>query len=376
MADTGNLKGFESPIDKLTPTNLGAESFEMEGRHVAAVYHQAGESFGGALKSIGEQIEQQDTVMQTADLMKNMSDLEIQKQQAFLNAKKTMDLNDPDAVSKFMGGFDEQLDAIKSKTYTPRAYDAMTRMTSDFNARTTNEFRGYQSNAQANEAIANFENAGNNYATILGQDPSQAKNVKDQIQLGAQNLEVEHRATLTLPVIQHALDAGAEVMTGKVEGAKIYDPKKVQDTIDYINDPRKNGYVADPKDPNSVGMSHAKYVEVMNRLNNAHRTGESQTIAGITLNSDAGMLAISRGGQEPPELNGMIDKLQAIAASGGSRAGEAEAEANKLIQQKLDAHAEYDVRQTTSQLPADKMTAYGNSLSEAVKKSQCISLRP
>ena len=360
MAETGNIKTFESPIDRLTPTNIGAEAEEMAGRHIAATYHQAGESIGSGISSLGQQIEQHDTVMQTADLMKKMSDLEVQKQQALINAKKTMDINDPDAVNKFMDNFQDQTDDITSKTYTPRAYDTMTRMMSDFNARTKNDFLGYQSNAQANQAMANFENAGNNYGTILGLDPSQANNVKAQIQLGAQNLQVEHRATLTLPVIQHALDTGAETMVGRVEGQKKYDPKAVQQTIDYIDDP-KNGYIADPKDPNSVGMSQAKYTEVMNRLNNQKHMGANQTIAGATLNAGAMEKQIGQTGIVPPAYTAMTDNLRAIGTP------EAVAKANELDQNSQNQQGAYHVGQIVNNVPSSELSGVADQVKNASK---------
>jgi hypothetical protein len=369
MAETGNIKTYESPIDKLTPTEVGAEAYEMMGRHVAAVYHQAGESIGGAVSSLGEQIEQHETTMQTADIMKNMSDLEVQAQKGLLNAKNTMDINDPDAVNKYMSGFQEQTDAIQNKTYTSRAYDTMTRMMSDFNTRTRNNFTGYQMNAQANEGMANFETAANNYAVVAGQDPSTAKASADQIQLAAQNLPGEHRATLTIPAVNHVYDTGAERMVGSYEGAKVFDPASGQAIKDYINDP-KNGYVAAPGDTTHIGMSAAKYNEVMNRLDNAHRTGANQSIADITLNSGAMLNTVGLTGQVSDDLAAQMGQLDAIYKGGGTQANEAKTKYDELAQAILDKKGTYQARQLTSSLPSDQLASAQDMLKNETLNSK------
>lgn len=354
MAETGNIKTFESPVDKLSPTEVGAEAYEMMGRHVAATYHQAGESIGSGLKTFGSQLDEHDTTMQTADLMKQMSDLEVQAHDGMLKARTTMDMNDPDAVNKFMGAFQDQLSDITSKTYTPRAYDAMTRMTSDFNTRTRNNFTGYQSETQANDALASFNGATTNWANLSNQDPTYMQSGIDAVKLAAQNLPAEHRAEYTLQNTQHIADSAGEGIVSRVEGMKVYDPNAVAQAKGYINDP-KNGFMG--------SMSAPKFAEVNNRLDNARRSGANQTIAGMELNSEPMLKTVGLTGQVPDDLASMIGNLKAVGTP------EANASAAKLEQGIMDQRGTYGARQLVSQLPSDKLSQSQDLLTNETRRA-------
>lgn len=354
MPETGNIKTFESPVDRLTPTNVGAEAYDMMGRHVEATYHQAGQEIGAAIGNAGRQWEEHDTTVQTADLMKNMSDLEIQAHQSMLNAKTTMDPNDPEAASKFMAGFQDQLDAITSKTYTPRAYDAMAHMTSDFNTRTRQNFTGYQSEAQGNQALANFNQATTSWGNLANQDPNYAKVGVDAVKLAGQSLPAEHRAEYTLQNTQHIMDSTGEGIVSRVEGMKVYDPNAVAAAKAYVNDP-KNGMVD--------GMSSPKFAEINNRLDNARRSGANQTIAGMELNSEPMLKSVGLTGQVPDDLAAMVGNLKTVNTP------ESNAAAAKLEQGILDQRGTYGARQLITQLPSDKLASAQDLLTNETRRS-------
>lgn len=56
----GRIQEYTSPIDKLTPTSMGSEAFEIEGRHVGAAFNQLGHEIGGAVDTYVDHENQQD----------------------------------------------------------------------------------------------------------------------------------------------------------------------------------------------------------------------------------------------------------------------------------------------------------------------------
>lgn len=354
MAEAGNIKTFESPIDKLNPSEVGAQAFEMEGRHVEATYKNAGQDIGNALAKTGEQIEQHDTVVQTADLTKQMSDLEVQAHQDMLNARTTMDPNDPEAVNKFMDSYKDKLQDLASKTYTPRAYEAMTRLTSDFDARTRNSFTSYQSEAQANQTLSNLNATTSNFANLANRDPNYIGVGVDAVKLAASTLPVEHRAEYELQHTQHIYDSAGEGVISRVEGMNTFSVSAVDQVKAYLLDP-KNGFVE--------GMSAPKFAEIMNRLDNLRRTGGSQTIAGMELNGPAMVKNIAFTGGESPDFRGMVNNLRSLGTSEG------EAAAQKWEQRAQDAHGEYGARNIINQTPADKLAGARDTLTNAASRS-------
>lgn len=352
MAD--NIKTFNSNIDKLNPNEVGAQAFEMEGRHVAAVYHQAGQDIGGGLGSVGEQLEQHDTIVQTADITKQMSDLEVKAHADMLQARTTMDPNDPEAVNKFMDQYKDQLQDITNKTYTPRAYEAMQRLTNDFQTRTRNSFTGYQSEAQANQTLANLNGTTANFANLANRDPNYIGVGVDAVKVAAAALPAEHRAEYELQNTQHIYDSAGEGVTSRVEGMKTFSVDAVDKAKSYLLDP-KNGFVE--------GMSAPKFAEIMNRLDNLRRTGGTQTIAGMELNGPAMIKNIAFTGGESPDFKGMITNLRSL----GTPEGEAAAE--KWEQRARDAHGEYGARNIINQTPADKLAEARDTLTNAASRS-------
>lgn len=354
MPETGNIKTFTSPIDRLTPTDLGAQSYEMMGRHVEATYASAGQKIASGMGAVGEAVEQHDDTVQAADVMKKMSDLEVQAHADMLSARTTMDPNDPDAVNKFMGKYDQQLSDITSGTYTTKVTDMVNRLTNDFNARTRNTFTGYQSEAVANQALANFNQSTDNFANLANRDPNFVSVGVDAVKMAAQNLPAEHRAEYELKNTQHIYDSAGEGVTSRVEGMKTFSVSAVDAAKSYLLDP-KNGFVD--------GMSSPKFAEIMNRLDNLRRTGGTQTIAGMELNGPAMVKNISFTGQAPADFTGMVSNLRAL----GTPEGEAAAE--KWEQRAQDARGEYGARQIINQTPADKLAEAQDTIKNATLRS-------
>lgn len=351
----GNIRGFESPIDKLTPTNVGAEAYEMEGRHVEAAYGAAGSYIGRGMATLGNQLEEHDTMVQTGDLMKNMSDLEINAHDAMMQARTTMDPDDPDAANKFMAGFDEQMQAIDSKTYTPKVREMADRMLADFKTRTQNNFVTYQADAQANKFMANLNQTTDTMSNLANRDPTFVDIGANAIKMAADSIPSEHRDEYIKQHTNALYDSAAEGMTSRVEGMKQFDPKAVAGIQGFLTDP-KNGYVDN--------MSSGKFASIMNRLDNLRRSGGNQTIAGMELNKGPMLSQMSLTGIDPGnQLATMSSNLRAVGTP------EANAKADELDQSMMNAKGEYGARQIVNRTPADKLAMAGDQLTNEVRNT-------
>lgn len=333
MAD--NIKTFSSSIDQLRPTSQGEEAFQLEGRHVEAAYTAAGQEFG-------QPIERYQTMTETADVMKQLSDLEVQKTQDLETARTTMDPHDPNAAANFIGKYDDALSKLTDNIGMPAVREMAQKQAQEFRTRGTISFIDMQSKAAAADTLGKVETSADNYAKLGNQDPTTVSTGIAAVNTMAATLPVEQRPGF---IKQHAAaiyDSTAEGIVGRVEGQKIYDPVAVQNAKDYINDP-KNGFVGSQTAP---GMSDAKFAEVNNRLDNARRNGANASIDGMELNFPAMQTIVKNTGQPPADLLAGIQQLKAVGTPAAIAA------AAKAEQGIADGRGFYQANQAVIKTPA------------------------
>lgn len=351
MAD--NIRTYTSPVDQLRPTNVGAEAFEMEGRHIESSYAGAGAALGQGLGVIGRQVEEHQTLVESADVMNKMSDLEVSTARGIANAKNTMDPHDPDAAGNFIGQYDEQLSKIGDDLGTKGAKEMYNRMSSEYKTRTLSNFISMQSQAAANDATSKMQSSIQNFSNLANEDPTFTGAGATAINLAAQTVPVEHRTQFIKEGMASVYDSAGEGVVGRVEGQKVYDPQSVQNAKDFINDP-KNGYVQN--------MSANKFAELNNRLDNARRSGNQMTIAGMQLNSPALLKQVQLTGQDPNgQIDAMIGTLKAVGTPEGNAA------AAELNQKREDAQGYYGANQVVTKTPAPQLQDRRAELEEMAK---------
>jgi hypothetical protein len=65
-----NIKEYVSPIDKITPSQVGSEAYEIEGRHIGASFNELGHEIGGAVQSVTNELDkhaEMDDIAQSAN---------------------------------------------------------------------------------------------------------------------------------------------------------------------------------------------------------------------------------------------------------------------------------------------------------------------
>lgn len=107
-----NIVQYDTPVEKLQPQETGAEALARSGMRIRQDYLEAGaeykstlDSIGGEFKSIGETVDQHQTMMEISHGAASLAQIQNGLTQKWNDTLKTADPNDPSTAQKFHDQF-------------------------------------------------------------------------------------------------------------------------------------------------------------------------------------------------------------------------------------------------------------------------------
>lgn len=238
-----NIKTFDANVRAPEATNVGAEAYEMEGRHVEADYAQAGQAIGRGLNSVGAAIQDHETMVGTADLLSGMANLDVQTSKDLDAAKTTMDPHDPNAMQDFLTAHEEALNNLEPG---PMATDAVKRMylqaKANYTTSTANRFLSYQTSAAADDVVTKFTGSGDAYANLALNDPTTYKSSLKTLGAAAMAMPAEHREAVLASTATKLADSAGEGVVQRLTSNSNTTPDQVDQAKQYLANP-DNGLV-------------------------------------------------------------------------------------------------------------------------------------
>ena len=306
MAD--NIKTFESNVNAPRADSAGSQAYEIEGRHIESAYSQAGQAVGGAIATVGKQLNEHDTLVETSDLTNKFAQLEMDTAKNFDAAKTSMDPHDTNTAQNFLDLHQQQLSAIGENLTTEKGKEIYNKLSADYRVNTFNKVLSYQSTAAAEDVVSNFDNAATLRANTALIDPTTTASHIEAIQSAAPGLPAEHRGKITTDMVAKVADSGAEGYVQKLISNPAATPQDVETVRQIVND--KNG-------PFFNNMSQGQFVSVNNRLDRIKDTqGNIQSvIAAQTLSAGYKQLAGNGGVDNNDQYKTIIDNYQGKTAA-------------------------------------------------------------
>lgn len=166
-----NIETYSNQMEGPQPTDRGSSAFAMEGRRVGAFYHQIGESVGGAVARVGEDVQKHET---RVELMQQAADISDLHAKYVDRANKITATTKPEDIEAAMSGLrddlNKDLDNLGQKYTTDGAQDVFIRaragISDDIFSRTSTD----AARSVATGAVANVEEMRNRWSSAASQD--------------------------------------------------------------------------------------------------------------------------------------------------------------------------------------------------------------
>jgi hypothetical protein len=319
----GNIETFTDNVKAPVADSAGSTAYEQLGRHVEAAYAQAGHAVAGAVGTIGNTIDEHETLVETSKLTNDFADLEMQTAQNLEKSKTSMDPHDTDAASNFLSAHEATLANIGDGLITDKGKAMYNSLAANYKVNTFNKVIGYQSAAAADSVITNFKSGFDTRANLAEADPTSVASSISALQASALGMPAEHRDSILKQGMQQVADSGAEGLVNKLLQNPNAKPADVEAARSYLNNP-DNPFVAN--------MSPGQYASVNARLDRIKDTqGNVQSVIAAQTLTD---------GYKQLEQNGGVDKggqWQAIITGYQGKTADATAEFKAKNQRDYDA---------------------------------------
>lgn len=123
MAQQGNIEQYNSPVDKITPSETGAETLARMGRVEKENYDSAGRAYGQAAKDVGDAVENFQYLQEVSQGAAGLAAMHANLTANWNQAAATTDPNDTSIQKKFMDQADDQLDQWQGGFQTKRGQE-------------------------------------------------------------------------------------------------------------------------------------------------------------------------------------------------------------------------------------------------------------
>lgn len=180
MPGRDNIEQFDNTIQGIQPNSRGGEAFAMEGRRVGAFYHQIGQDFAGDIKTMGDAYVEHQTTEELSHFQLNASRFEIGEE---INRRQFFSQHgdEPDAVQKYMEGFDERANELVGHLQTERGQAYGAEWISKAREALGMRAIGDAGEMQAATLTNNMAATENNYAALAGMDFTRVPEMLDKV---------------------------------------------------------------------------------------------------------------------------------------------------------------------------------------------------
>lgn len=170
MAD--NIKQFESPIDKLAPSETGAETLARMGRVEKENYDEAGRSYGNVAKEAGSQIGDWEYMHEVSQGSAALAVMHNNMATAWNGKLQSTDANDMSIQQKFMDDSTEQLNSWKEGFQTKRGQEWATSQADSMSNHLWDKTSADMGSRAGNAIVNNMKTTVNNLSEAARKDPT------------------------------------------------------------------------------------------------------------------------------------------------------------------------------------------------------------
>ncbi len=235
-----NIREFTSPIDTIHPTEMGSSAYELEGRHIGADIDIAGRYIGGAITSVGEQMEKVDTRAKTVEMYKDLTDQRTKNQLDLETAVKGGDPNDHNILTDWWDkngqpAYDKLADKYSSNPLVAARFaEEVARNQQELfmhGLGLQNELAGRQAQMNRKDTVVGLSNAANRSPELVNDQLGvNQRNVETMVHSGAipaslaegeineGNRQIVHAAAQG--IVTNVISSGARASDAQIEAAQ------------------------------------------------------------------------------------------------------------------------------------------------------------